>query len=238
MKKGIFSLLIGFIYIICSISSLAMNTGFVTEKIGEEDIPDIYERLNVQSIIEPDISIGFSCFDVNEMGNYALGFNSDKDEILVFDSQGNFLYGFSFEGTGTFGLEWDGESIILYRVRSDLAISIDKEGNCKEIKKIKDCPENTHYWNHEIYATKRTINGSVFTAENHLGILNTITAQTYSVLTKTLPNGDEVILFDITTQRKTALTTIIIIVGIFLSICIIGLILLLRRNIKRKMYNT
>lgn len=234
MKMGISSLLIGILFTICSLSCVAMNTGFTTEDICEEDISTIYERLEIQEIDDSDVSIGFSCFDVNNKGEYILGFNAAQDKILVFSAEGEFLYGFSLKDNGSFGVEWDGENINIYRVRSDLAVSIDTTGNCVEIRKIKNTIENNNYWNHNIKATQRTNQGDIYTAENNLGIFNLLTAHTYSRLVKTLPNGEKIILFDITAQQTVNIMVYTILIGIFVLICTVVLIVFIVRVVNKR----
>lgn len=114
----------------------AINTGFDIEDVNEDEMPVIFERFDLEMIDEPKITNGFSCFDVNEFGDYTLGFDIGNTDVILFcSSNGEYLYGFSVADNGAFGIEWDNENIIIYRVRSDLAVLIDKDGNCLDMKK-------------------------------------------------------------------------------------------------------
>ena len=207
---------------IFSLNCIAMNTGFATEDINKEDQAWIYQNLKVQSIQAPEITGSFCCFDVNPNGNYILGFNGKPDKVCVYDKEGIFLYGFSLQDNGSFGVGWDDGNILVYRVRSDLAVSIDRDGNCIDMKKIPQSIENNEYWNHVVRASNRVVGDEIFNAENHMGLLNIFSAQTYTSLVKTSASGDEIILFDATKQQKMNVIGVLLIIGVFLLVFIIG----------------
>lgn len=206
----------------------ARNTGFECEDVDGESMDTIFKRFELEVIDEPIVTYGFSYFDVNEMGHYALGFNNvDKDMILVYDSDCTFLYGLSFIDNGAFGFEFDGSNIILYSVRSDLAVSVDKNGNCLDMKKVQSTPQNSDYWYEEVFANIRNINGATFTAEHWLFNHELLHWGRYPRLVKTMPDGERVVLFDTTENTFAAIRFIIIFAGVLLLLTVV--ILVIRR---------
>lgn len=177
---------------------LAMNTGFSTEDIESPLAESVIHDLGIMSITyKPDISKGFSCFDVNEAGNILLGFDvNGRDVVLAYDSNTNFLYGFSLKDNGAFGLEWDGDDIIVYRMRSDLAIRLNSRGECQEIKHISNTLDNQNYWRDEVYASKRLCGNNVFTAKSKYINSDFLRWGTYTCLHKVSPSGEQIVLFD------------------------------------------
>ena len=88
-----------------------------------------------------------SYFDVNENnGNIALCFeDSGRKKIGIYDSDGKFKYGYSFLESGSIGVEWDGNNIIIYSVRGDRAILIDKDAHLIDMKRIIINSQNNTY---------------------------------------------------------------------------------------------
>ena len=62
------------------------------------------------------------CFDVNEAGWFAVGYNNNT--IQIYDDLGVFQYGYSFRTEGTYGIELKQNSIVLYLGRSNMAVEI------------------------------------------------------------------------------------------------------------------
>lgn len=234
MKKLVVSFLLCFILILTGLPCFAMNTGFDLSDKSEEEIAAIVSRLDIELIDEPEIKTGFSCFDVNEFGDYALGFDrSEKDILLTYNAEGEYLYGFSFADNGGFGIEWDGNDIIVYSVRSDLAILIDKQGRCLDIKEIQNTSQNNEYWRKEVNANIRTVNGATFTAEHGLVNSELLHWGTYLCLVKTTPSGERMILFDVT-ANAIALTIIILFVVVILFTVVILVVCRVKHNPKAR----
>jgi len=211
---------------------LAMDTGFLTDDIAAEDIELIFNKIELTAIVQPDTFSGFSCFAVNEYGDYALGFDQNEiDTVLVYSADGTFRYGFTFSNSGSLGLELDQENVILYFVRSDLAVSVDQNGNCLDAKIIQNTSQNQDYWNGEVFANKRTVNDSVFTAKHWLFNNEHLHWGKYTRLVKLLPDGEEIILYDATATLLRNVRRIMVLGG---TILLLGTILFFRwRNRNR-----
>lgn len=217
--------IISWILIISPLDCFAWNTEFETADISEEEIADIYSRLNLELINEPEVKYGFSCFDVNQFGDYALGFDgSEKDTILVYDSNGDYKYGFLFVDGGDFGVGWYANEVILYRVRSDLAILINDQGKCLGIKEIQNTLDNSHIWTNEVDANKRIKEDATYTAEHWLFNSELLHWGTYTRLVKTMPDGERIVLFDTTDDTLSRMIALTVFVGI---VCISIFVLIL-----------
>lgn len=203
-----------------NVSCFAMDIGFALEDVTEDEFSSVCTNLALSVIDEPDIDVGFCCFDVNESGDYALGFDLPlKDIILVYDSTGSYQYGFSFSDNGAFGLEWDNENIVIYRVRSDLAISVDSSGNILEMGIIPDTLENNEYWNNEVNANKRNVAGVTYTAEHWIANHEWLRWGAYPRLVKTMPDGERIVLFDQPAfSVVTSVILVVLIIAAFLTV--------------------
>ena len=162
-----------------------------TEQIPENEIIEIYNRMDVKLINEPYSMELFSCFDVNENGDFIIGIDENaEDKILIYDESGHYLYGFVMEGSGTFGVEWDETNVIVYPVRSNLAVWIDKDGNCQDMKRIPITTNNNRYWDYVIRAKERTIAENQYISSSEPWVLFG-----RSKLIKIDANGNETVLY-------------------------------------------
>ena len=148
-KKIIFSVLILlFAFIIHNqYTVLAMNTGFETEDIDSDTQAHIFMKMEIELLESDTEDFMISYFDVNENnGNIALCFeDSGRKKIGIYDSDGKFKYGYLFLESGSIGVEWDGNNIIIYSVRGDRAILIDKDAHLIDMKRIIINSQNNTY---------------------------------------------------------------------------------------------
>lgn len=210
------------------ISAFAMDSWFETEPIDETEAQEIFSRMNVKVIEEPDSVKGFTCFDVNENGDFVLGYWTDeKNYILVFNEPANFLYGFSLHSNGSLGVQWDNENIIYYSVRGDFVASIDKAGNLTEMRNISNTTENNTSYNRLIFGNKRQVGNVTYKAEKSI-----LFSSMYSKLIKIEKDGTETVLFDVSKQNLIGTVIIaVLIVSAFVSI-ITYFIITIKKSIK------
>lgn len=167
----------------------AMNTGFEVEYIqDEQEIQKRFERYGF-SLIEKEIHLdSFSCYAINQFGQYALGYASaTKDYILVYDADQTFLYGYSFDLPGSFYIDFDGKNILFYNVRGDVAIALDQEENCLEYAEITDEMTHDSYWG-ELKKSKIVTPFASYKAGCYMG--------DYHQLVRTDTDGKRTVLFD------------------------------------------
>lgn len=195
---------------------LGMTTGFTTENMSPKEQKLFLSNMKI-TLLDTDVkSESMSCFDVSDEGLVALGFINNT--ICVYNHNGDFKYGYSFDCSGSFGVEWDDENLLVYFVRSDIAVLLDNSATCLEIKEISNSIQNNTYWNHTVFAEKRLIGKDKFEIKNDLGILNIFTTS-YSKLVKTNENGIETVIYDISNHYR--LKVLLMLFGIILFIIIV-----------------
>ena len=170
---------------------LAMDTGFETEGIDSDTQAHIFMKMEIE-LLESDMEdFMISHFDVNENnGNIALCFeDSGRKKIGIYDPDGKFKYGYSFLESGSIGVEWDGNNIIIYSVRGDRAILIDKDAHLIDMKRIIINSQNNTYWHDVVFSNEKQFGDEVYTLHN-------------SKLVKKEINGKETVVIDRSTKKS------------------------------------
>lgn len=210
------TLLVMFLTFIFSCNVAAMTTGFKVETAGGRNDNNI----NIKSKNEEYYFHSIECFDVSDKGLIAVGISEDiKKYINVYDNDGIFKYGYSFEIYGTFGIEFDNDNIIIYTVRGDKAYLIDKKGNCLEICDILNNSENNSYWNNVVFARLKESDGNKYYLSKNKSLLG-IFSSSYSQLIKRDSNGDKTVLLDASNENNTYIIVISIMVIIVMCVLI------------------
>ena len=205
------------VFFVGNFDAQAMNTGFSVKEISLEEWEDFAEVLNIEMLDAPINNEPFECYDINENGLIALGIKTRYTAICVYDQQGEFQNGFSFDCTGTYKIEWDSDNIIIYLVRSNIAASFDKHGECVGLAEIEDLDEN---WAHgrSFDSRYRTVGNTEYVCKNDIGFLN-IFASSYSQLVRIDENGVETMLYDVNdTQLARSITSFVLILLFAISV--------------------
>lgn len=214
-----------------TIDVVAMNTGFAKELLPKKDTETFLENFNISLItVEPERK-AIKCFDVGETGTIAIGCSDSEDKTVCIYANGcEFQYGYSFKSTGSFGIELDENNLIIYLVRSDIALSVNSTGNIESVMKIKNTIENNTYWNQDVFATKRKSGDDEYSLANDMGILNMF-ASSYSQLIVTNKNGKKNIIYDVNSAQCLRMIVIVVCVSIFVSI---ALSILIRQFVRER----
>ena len=209
--------------------SYAINSGFELEPISNELELQIQDNTDISVFEQEMLGNTIECFDVNDNGMIALGTNNSGQKIVsIYNSQGVFQYGYQFNCSGSFGVEWDTDNIIIYFVRSDIACSVNPLGEIQEIVEIKSNSNNNSYWNNRVFSTTRTVGNVKYRIQNDFGILN-IFSTSYSQLVIQDSNGQEKIIYDVNSQQ---LIKMIVEFVMVLSIVLIVLFVLIKKRTK------
>ena len=201
----------------------AMNTGFSTEELSEETKTTFVSSINVSPLSDEPEKKGVLCFAVNEQGMIAVGQNDSQcKEICVYTSQGEFLYGYTFNCNQSFCVEWDEQHVNIYFIRSDVIISLDSDGNILDIKAAQDTIDNNTYRNSLLYSTTRTVGDTTYLIRNDMGIFNWI-ATSYSQIITIDATGTESIIYDVNSMQltKTIVTISLICVFVFVAVAVV-----------------
>lgn len=211
--------LICFLFVL---KTMAIDTGFSTEILTEEE-KDEFVSHNKIFYTEEETKKTIICFDVNENGLIALGHDEISNKgISVYSEDGEFLYGYTFDCDGIFGVEWNKENINIYFVRGSYIAEIDLKGEILDVMKVENNSDNNSYVNHNIFATKKSIDNKTYTIKNKTVILDIFTGS-YSQLTVTNSNGTEEILYNISTRQliKTVVWIGCIVISLTIVCCVV-----------------
>ena len=193
------------------------------------------------SVIETEpTKTTMQCFDVNEKGLIAIGTGSalsSSKKIIIYDIDGNFQKGLQFNCSGSFGLEWINNNLNVYFVRSDVAVSCDLNGNITSIKKIDNTKENNSYWNKVINSQSCIFSDGKLLMKNDMGAFS-VFASSYSQLVFVDQQGQETIIYDVSTTQKSSTIIIVVLVVCFISIIVGTAISGMVRFKKQKMIET
>ena len=204
-------LLIGVITLSLQMPVYAMETGFSTEAMPDAEKDKFISNVNIMVLHSEPQKRGIKCFDVSDEGLIAIGTsNSEQKTISVYTIDGDFQYGYTFHSNGSFGVEWDGDNLIIYWVRSDVAVCVDREGEIMDAVRIQNTVENNTYWNHSVFANERTVGDYNYSLKDD-GIFGA-----YTQLAITNGDGEESILYEVSSEQFAE--WIVIIIGIVLFV--------------------
>ena len=225
-KRNYLFLIFMIVLVLCSniIVVNAVNTGFSTEKLTKEEQTTFESNVMITLLTEEPDKRSILCFDVNENGLIAIGQKGDYGEqICVYSSVGEFIYGYSFETSGSFGVEWDNERINIYFARSGIIISVDSQGKILGFAKVQTTNENNRYVSELLYSNERCVGDSIYSIRNDMGLFNLV-AMSYSQIVITDANGSENIIYDVNSNQilKTVAFCIIVIAIIIIAVVCIA----------------
>ena len=229
--KNVFMTLMVLLLISCNcLTTYAINSGFDLEPVSNERKLQIQNNIDI-SVFEQEVSGNtIECFDVNDDGMIALGTNKSSQKFIsIYNSQGVFQYGYQFDCSGSFGIEWDSNNIIIYFVRSDIACSVNPVGEIQEILEIKNTSDNNSYWNNKVFSATRTLGNVEYKIQNDFGILN-IFSTSYSQLVIQDFNGQTKTIYDVNSQQLYKLIFEIVCILLFVPICFFTL----RKSFRKK----
>ena len=200
--------------------ALTINTGFSTEEFSEDELNTFITNFEISMLTyEPEKRV-IECFDVNEKGLIAIGCASSENKtICIYSNDGIFQYGYSFKSYGSFGIKFDENSIIIYLVRSSVAVSVNLAGEIEGALRILETYENNTYWNKSVFAKKREVSGTEYTLRNNMGIFN-LFASSYSQLVALDINGEESILYDVSSTHMAKMIVMSVCILLFVSVVV------------------
>lgn len=215
-----------FLFLNMKMTTLAMNTGFSTEELSADALDAFHKNFVVSVINAEPQKRPIECFDVSETGLIVVGcsdsFMSTKRMICIYSDDGTFLYGYTFESYGTFGVEWDQNNVIIYLVRGDGAVVINPDGKVKSVAKIQKTTENNSYWRNHVFSTERLVEDTKYTLKNNMGILN-LFASAYSQVVIEKSGGKKAIIYDAGIYHLVSMLVIVVVVLLMVGIAIICL---------------
>ena len=213
-----------FIVRVTEFSSTVTALEIATEKIEENLKNEFLSNIAIE-LVENDKSLkSLSCFDISEDGLIMLcGENSTEKTICVYNSDMSFKYGYTFTSSGKVGCEFnDNSDVVVYFIRSDIAIVFDQKANCIDIYGIPTTSDNNDYLNHEVFAKSRAFQDKKYALTND-GIFKILPDYTELVV----KNSDNVV----STIFEVPKTEIIIKI-LFILFWVLALLIIIFWNVK------
>ncbi len=151
----------------------------------EDQYSSVIKNIELEKIESEPPKQVIDVFDVREDGWFAVGLNSQ--EICVYDQNGVYQYGFRFNINGAFAVELLANNIVIYFIRGDKAVYLDKDGNC-----VSYFDTTSEYNIQLLERTSKQINGDSYQLERDVGIFG----GDYARLVKVAQAGDRTVLYD------------------------------------------
>lgn len=234
MKRGCFVLLLIFALTLFTngMRAEAMHTGFQTDLLSEEKQNRFISNIDIKLLDKEPSKKTIQCFDVNNDHLIAIGHDgTERKAICVYSDDGIFQYGYTFNCSGSFGVEWDGENLNIYFVRSDVIVSVAPNGEVLDVLEVQNTIDNNSYVNHFMHSTKRTVGETEYVIDNYPRILNLVTAS-YSQLIVKDENGIETTVYDVGSMQLFNVIVTAVVVGAFTAMAVFVIVFQIK-NIKR-----
>lgn len=196
--------------------------------VNEQDKTELLESIEIKRESQPRNEGAVIGFDVNKNSDVALAF-SDK-HVEVYNESGKFLYGFSMSLYGSYQIMYDqkDDSLMVMLVRSDYIVKIDENVSCKGVEKFSFTNEMDKLYRELDARTKISRNGN-----------------TYEILGKGLLTPRSIVCVTNSAQKKIEIYNNvqsilisrilgIIILLIFISICLGGVIREFKKSMQEK----
>ena len=143
----------------CNTIGVFAEVDFLTEPEDDETFLDIeHASQNITPLQSVPIKGYIRCFDVNEQGMIVVGtgmFSNNK--ICIYNSDGEYQYGFDYYSTGSYAVGWNGENILIYSVRGNLVTEVTSNGEVISVLKIKETDDIHSRWNYVQYSKKKVV---------------------------------------------------------------------------------
>lgn len=172
---------------------------FETLSITQEQITQIWDNINLRSASSISSSPIIN-FDVSESNNIVIAL--DEKKILIKNQDNNVLNCYEFDSEGTFYVNWNGDNILLFLVRSSVIVEFSIEG---QLINMVNCDthsvKNSELWRMAGNNKKVSANDYNYNIKNNMGILNIFSFQRYSQLIRTDSLGNETIFYDVSQSQ-------------------------------------
>lgn len=174
-----------------------------------------FERLTEDAEQHP-----VNCFAISDSGLIALGLDTSDDAILyVYDTTGQFIYGYRFLNNHcAFAVFFEGDNLSIYWGKSRYIGTFDSEGNCIQLHKVVNCPQNSDAYHRDKYRPgKGKVGNTEYIAERGIGIL-----AGYSRFTVKDADGNTRVIFDVTQEQNLRTTVYGVVIFISLAVVVVA----------------
>ena len=208
------------LFVVMQIEVSAVNSGFSTAALSDVDINTVLKNVNISAVSEELQKRAVECFDVNENGLIAVGCgDSEIKTVGIYTSDGAFQYGYSFKCNGSFGVELADDLLNIYIVRSDVGISVNRDGSVVSVFKIQNTAENDLYLRENIFSVVKKCGDTEYVVKNPNG-LSLLFGSSYSQLVAVNKSGESDIIYSVDSSQIYG--RIALVAGIALFVCVVA----------------
>lgn len=207
MKKHLFYSNIILLICIALLGPTAGATldGFTVEEVTEAERARYLSYLDITRLKKEPAKQPFSTFVVNENGYFAVSFRAspaqfDTNYVLVYDSRGDFAYGFSFQGRiGFVKVLWDHDNIFICNVGAS-SVLISPSGEIVDVVRVlQDTENHINFSAQKRMQKKAEIDGVTIAPRAGSGLLEFLT-RSYSQVVVTDSSGNSMVVYDASTD--------------------------------------
>lgn len=189
-----------FVLLICGgfASTVAATAQTIkTYPIDDEIKAAIISKANIQPIETANIKNGIKCFDVSNSGEVAIGVDRASNSVIyVYDSSGEFQYGFSLYVDGDYGIAYCDNLLGIYCIRGDTIMLCDDSGTCLDVRTLSS-DEQGYFRAIEILdRISKEMGVKKYVLERDIEI-----GDSYSRLVKIDEQGNRTVLYDATPEH-------------------------------------
>lgn len=222
--KWLTFLLVFFLLLTTSYEAMALDVGLSTQSLSSGEISNILKVKDFTKITS-FVPRTVKCFDVREDHMIVIGSGSaDTATIAVYNSQGDFQYGFQTKEPGSFRVMWHGNDIAYYSIRSAYLYTINTEGEILDICQVENSIENSIFDRDVLQATTRKMGETTYHVTNGRTFVDAFSTS-FKHITKTDSLGTSVI-YDASNNQHTRVVVGIIVFFvislIIVNVCVVG----------------
>lgn len=216
--------------LVCMICTapVAAYQNYDTEAVYGEAYAQLLRQVSDFALTdEPERDRMIKCFAISEEGKIALAFDGEYAQIDVYQSDGTWLYGYSFENRNSaFSVFFEGETLCVYHAKSGFVASFDARGNCVLIHKAVYTQRTSDAYRNDFYRpSSGQIGGLSYTAEKSISLTK------YARFTVEDQQGNKTVIYEV--SREAEMETILMVV-VGAAIVIGGWFCVRRYNIERE----
>lgn len=139
---------------------------------------------------EPGFTLGFSSFAIGPSGSYAIvSAYTPTQKIAVYNSTGDFIYGYKIQSYGSIAVAWEEDNIAVYSLRGNEKIVID----CNGMVLSQETFDESLYT--QIIANTQIVDGETYVAKHWLFNHELFRWGSYNKLVR-ISSGQEYVLFE------------------------------------------
>lgn len=212
------------ILIATAVRANALTTGLKANSVTDEEKSQFLSNCEILFLGEEPIRKPICCFDVNSNQQIAVGQEDAgrRKTVCVYSSEGIFQYGYTFNCSGTFGVEWDAENLNIYYVRGAMLVSLTPKGEVLDVLQVQDTKENNAYIRDTVFGTKKQIGSTEYSLGNNFGLFNLFTISYSRVIVRDAA-GVESVIYDVSETQLLSTIVTIVVACLFVSVTVMAI---------------